>query len=151
MRRILLLVSFAATTQAFAVEALSPGEMATVTGGTIEPDLAQIDVLTNAIEQAQEGQLSNQESLDALFALGNLLSPLSQFLNYQREVVGVDYGDREPQAVDGGVSLALPVYVERITYWNIQPAVPSAQGDMGTVHIEGLRFSDEARVVVRER
>ncbi len=151
MRRMLLLAAFAATSHAVAVEALSPDEMASFTGGRIEPELAQIDVLTNAIAQAQDGLLSNQASLDALFALGNLLSPLSQFLNYQREIVGVDYGDREPQPLDGGVSLALPEYVERISYWNIQPAVPSAQGDMGTLHIEGLRFSDNARVVVRER
>ena len=153
MRTLSLPLLLVFSLNATALESLTPEEMANATGGTIYPEIAYLDALNRAVENAQQNEeLSDQENLDALFGLAGLvLLPFTQAINADREVVGVHYGDRVPVAVENGTSLALPVLVERISYRNIRPAAGENNPSMGDVHIEGLSFSDDAYIIVKEK
>ena len=155
MKSLGLTFLLAVCTPAFALEALNEEELAATTGGTIEPEVAYIDNLNQMLIRAETtGELGDEGGLEAALSVAGIFYlPITSGLTAEREIVGVDYGDRQGELIAGGVSLQLPVYVERISYYNIRPAgteageVPS----MGDVHIEGLRFSDDSYIHITRR
>lgn len=149
-----LLLLLAMSSQTWAVESLTPQEMSEVTGGRLEPEYQAIDLINQAIERA-EGQLFlEQDQIDVLFAVANLMTRVNEILDYQLERVNIQYGNREPVPTpDGeGLSLRLPTYIERVTFRDMRPDGGDENSPtMGTVHFEGIRFSDDAYIFVYER
>jgi len=149
-----LLLLLAISSHALAVESLTSQEMSEVTGGRLEPEFQAIDLISEAINRAESQQFLEQDQVDVLFAIANLMTRVNEALDYTLERVNIQYGDREPiPTPDGeGLSLLLPVYMERVTFRDMRPdGADENSPTMGTVHFEGIRFSDDAYIFVYER
>jgi len=154
MKPLALLLLLAVSGHTFAVESLSPQEMAQITGGVIEPEYQAIDLINEAINRAESQQFLEQDQIDVLFAIANLATRTNEALDYTLERVNIQYGDREPVPPpnEEGLSLLLPVYMERVTFRDMRPAGADENSPtMGTVHFEGVRFSDDAYIFVYQR
>lgn len=149
MRTFIFLLSIAVSPAIYALEALSDEEMSQIQGG-ISPQAA-LDSLSRWIERAADRPIQEQAALEALFATSRLLMPWVQVLNADLEVVGVDYGGREPVPTGEGVSLPLPAYIERISLRDLRPAGGARLPSMGTIHFEGIRFQNDSHIFIKER
>ena len=154
MKSLALLLLLAVSFNTYALEPMNDQEMSASTGGVIEPDVAALDLIQNAMERAENGDFREQDQLDVLFAIGDLLNPFNEVLQYTLERVGVQYGDREPIPTPNGegLSLLLPEYIERVSFRDMRPAGADLDAPtMGTAHFEGIRFSEDAYVFVYDR
>lgn len=154
MKPLTLLFLFTVSSQSFALESLTAQEMSEITGGVIEPEFYAIDLISQAIDRAESQQFLEQDRIDVLFAVANLATRVNEALDYKLERVNIQYGDREPIPTPNGegLSLLLPVYMERVTLRDMRPDGAGENGpSMGTVHFEDVRFSDSAAIFIYER
>ncbi|AZZ91377.1 type II secretion protein ATPase [Hahella sp. KA22] len=140
------------------LQALDDSEMSNVGAQGFTEEFQQF---YNMAAKAQlEGQnsdnpdeLTGLDGVQVLGSLGKLLLPITNVLDAEVEVVGVQIDPSRIKPLfneDGGMNVTLPNHIEGVSFNNIRPMGVSADGPtMGSIHLEGIEFSDNSYIVVK--
>jgi hypothetical protein len=143
--------------------ALDDDEMAAVDARGIQEDFQQLAGFMNgqgsfdSLSGAQGGQKSEKgksaaDAVEVLATLGKVFFPLSNVLDAEVEMEGVYFDPSRIKPLlteDGrGFNINLPTRIERLSFIDIRPAGTHG-ATMGSMHFEGIRFSDAATLVIR--
>ncbi len=92
------------------------------------------------------------DSIKVLSTLGEVFFPIAGMLDAEVEIEGVRIDPDRVKPLftgDGGFNVTLPNRIERVSFKNIRPVGQIGGPTMGTVHLEGIEFSDDASIVIR--
>ena len=152
-----------AATQSFksGLQPLDEQEMAQIGGQGFGDDFQQLYALVNAYDQEdiRAGKLQDEEeevaALDGVKVLGGMgkvFFPIANVLDAEIEMEGVYYDPSRIKPLvteDGrGFNVNLPSRIERLSFIDIRPA-GSSGATLGSIHMEGIRFHENASLVVR--
>ncbi len=148
------------------MRALDDEEMATVGARGIEEDLQQLSALVSRHQapggtgggiggrddkdhQSGEGL---PEGIEVMGTLGKIFFPLANVLDATVEMEGVHFDPSRLKPLiteDGrGFNINLPSRIDRLSFIDIRPAGTHG-ATMGSMHFEGIQFSENASLVIR--
>lgn len=93
------------------------------------------------------------ESLQVMGTLGKIFFPLANVLDAEVEIEGVYFDPSRIKPLiteDGGFRINLPSRIERLSFIDIRPAGTNG-ATMGSMHFEGIQFSENSSLVIRPR
>ncbi|OZG71233.1 type II secretion protein ATPase [Hahella sp. CCB-MM4] len=97
----------------------------------------------------EEGGL---DGVEVVGSIGKIFFPIANVLDADVEVEGVHIeADRIKPLMteDGYFNVTLPNRIERVSFNNIRPMGQVGGATMGSVHLDGIEFSDEAFIRIR--
>ena len=156
-----------ASSQAFkgGLQPLDDAELAAVGGQGFNENFRQMYALVDRYDQedSRAGKLvegrdrENSEiklfdGIKVLGTMGRVFFPIANVLDADIEMEGVYYDPSRLKPLiteDGtGFNVNLPSRIERLSFIDIR-AAGSQGSSMGSIHLEGIRFTDNVNIVVR--
>lgn len=93
------------------------------------------------------------EGVKVMGTLGKIFFPLANVLDAEIEIEGVYFDPSRIKPLiteDGAFNINLPARIERLSFIDIRPAGTHG-ATMGSMHFEGIQFSENSSLVIRPR
>lgn len=100
---------------------------------------------------SQAGSDDLPEGVKVLGTLGKIFFPLANVLDAEIEIEGVYFDPSRIKPLfteDGAFNINLPARIERLSFIDIRPAGTHG-ATMGSMHFEGIQFSENSSLVIR--
>ncbi|WP_020409451.1 hypothetical protein [Hahella ganghwensis] len=136
---------------------MDESEMGAVSAQGIQQDVVDIFTRLQEAQVDEEAMKKFEEEggldgVEVMGSIGKIFFPIANVLDADVEVEGVQI---EPDRVkplmteDGYFNVTLPNRIERVSFNNIRPMGQVGGATMGSVHLEGIEFSDDAYIRIR--